>query len=185
VHATHLVPAEIDALAASGATVGLCPITEANLGDGLFPFDAFQRAGGVFGIGTDSNILISLTEELRLLEYGQRLKFAARNIAAALAGAATGRTLFDAALVGGGRAQGAAAGLAVGCAADVVCPDADHPSLLSRARDSLLDSLIFAGGAGVISAVWRAGCQVVRDGRHVERPAIIAAYRASLARLLA
>jgi len=185
VHATHLVPVEINALAASGATAGLCPITEANLGDGLFPLDAFQRAGGCFGIGTDSNILISLTEELRLLEYGQRLKFEARNVGAFASGSATGRTLFEAALVGGARALGKATGLAVGCAADVVCLDADHPSLLSRLRDSLLDSLIFAGSVGAIASVWRAGRQVVRDGRHVERPAIMAAYRASLGKLLA
>ena len=107
VHATHVTPDEIRRMAASEAVVGLCPITEANLGDGIFPADEFLEAGGRIGIGSDSNVLIDMTEELRLLEYGQRLARRARNVLASEATRSTGRRLLEAALTGGAQALGA------------------------------------------------------------------------------
>ncbi len=185
VHATHITEAETVALARSGAVAGLCPVTEANLGDGLFPAAAFRDAGGVFGVGTDSNVRIGLAEELRLLEYGQRLQVKARNVMSAGAGQSTGRALFDGTLVGGAQALGAESGLAVGMPADIVALDPDHPALIARGGDALLDSLIFAGGAALISAVWRGGVKLVADGVHRERAAVSARYRKTLERLLA
>ena len=178
VHATHVDPGEVAGIARSGAVVGLCPITEANLGDGLFPAGALLDAGGGFGIGSDSNVRIDAAEELRLLEYGQRLAHRQRNVLAR-DGRSTGRTLFDHALLGGAQALGApAAGLAVGVAADIVAlaPDAEGAS-----GDALLDRWIFARGG--IDSVWRAGRLVVREGRHVARDAIAARYRETLRRL--
>jgi formiminoglutamate deiminase len=122
VHATHVTSDEVAALARSRAVAGLCPITEANLGDGLFPAASFQSQGGVYAVGSDSNVLISLSEELRLLEYGQRLRNGARNVLADAPGRSTGRTLFDDVLRGGTQGAGARgmSGLAAGAPADIV-----------------------------------------------------------------
>ena len=187
VHATHMSGEESRQLAASGAIAGLCPITEADLGDGLFPAIAWREAGGAWGVGSDSNVLIDMAGELRLLEQGQRLHARARNVLAAGTGRSTGRTLFDEALHGGARALGVGdnAGLTAGAAADVVSLDPRHPSLIGREGDEWLDSLIFAGGKGTIGDVWRAGRKVVAEGRHVGRAAIVARYRDTLSRLLA
>ncbi len=185
VHATHMTGAETLALARSGAVAGLCPVTEANLGDGLFPAAAFRDAGGAFGVGTDSNVQIGLAEELRLLEYGQRLHVKARNVMSGGAGQSTGRSLFDTALAGGAQALGAESGLAVGAPADIVALDPSHPALIARGGDAILDSFIFAGGNGLISSVWRNGCKVVADGLHRDRAAVAARYRRTLERLLA
>jgi len=181
VHATHMTRAETRALAGSGAVAGLCPITEANLGDGLFPATTFK---GAFGVGSDSNVLISLAEDLRLLEYGQRLKRRMRNVMAGRPDASTGRRLFAAALAGGAQALGVAGGLAAGAPADIVSLEADHPALIARAGDDILDSFVFAGGAP-ISGVWRAGRRLVTDGRHHRRGPVAARYRRTLERLLA
>lgn len=187
VHATHITVDECARLAASGAVAGLCPITEANLGDGLFPAEAFLAAGGRYGIGSDSNVLIDAAEELRLLEYGQRLHRRRRNVLTAATGGSCGAALFSAALAGGAQALGTEAGLAEGCSADIVSLDASHPSLCGRGGDSLLDSWIFAAGrgatGGAIDCVWRRGQRVVTGGRHHAREAIAARYRAALARL--
>src|SRR5690606_9105062 len=110
VHATHVTPQETARIAASQAVVGLCPITEANLGDGLFPAPDFVAAGGRFGVGSDSNVLIDAAEELRLLEYGQRLARRTRNVMARDAGGSTGGDLYRAALAGGGQALGVEGG---------------------------------------------------------------------------
>jgi formiminoglutamate deiminase len=182
VHATHMTPAETAALGQSGAVAGLCPITEANLGDGLFPAATFK---GPFGVGSDSNVLISLAEELRLLEYGQRLKRRVRNVMAENAEASTGRRLFDTALAGGAQALGMNGGLRVGAPADIISLDADQPALIARAGDDVIDSFVFAGGSGLISAVWRAGRRLVTDGVHHRRAEIAARYRRTLERLLA
>jgi formiminoglutamate deiminase len=182
VHATHMTPAEVAGLADSGAVAGLCPITEANLGDGLFPLVDFIAAGGRFGIGTDSNVLISLAEEMRLLEYGQRLQHRGRNIAPTAAGQSTGGVLFRAALAGGGLASGETSELVVGGWADLVSLGGAHPSLVARSGDHWLDSLIFAGGA--IDEVWRAGHRLVEGGRHYRRDPIAASYRDALRRIL-
>lgn len=185
VHATHVTADEVRGIADSDAIVGLCPITEANLGDGIFPAAAFQGAGGRFGIGSDSNVLIDATEELRLLEYGQRLSLRARSVLAGGAGRATGATLYAAAVAGGAQALGVADGLREGAAFDAIAPHLAHPSLAHRSGDALLDALVFAAGRGGIDRVWRAGACVVRGGRHVAREAIAARYRTVLARLLA
>ena len=184
VHATHITPAESAALAASGAVTGLCPITEANLGDGLFPAPGYLSAGGHYGIGSDSNVLIDAAEELRWLEYGQRLSGQARNLFAATPGSSTGGALLRGALAGGARALGAAAELAVGRSADFITLDPHHPSLTGARGDGWLDGWIFAAGRAGIDSVWRRGQRVVAAGQHVARPAITARYRRTLARLL-
>jgi formiminoglutamate deiminase len=183
VHATHVDKAELTAIAASGAVVGLCPITEANLGDGIFPLGEFLKRAGRIGIGSDSNVYISAAEELRLLEYAQRLNQRARNVAASDA-ASTGRFSFDAALAGGAQALGVKSGLDVGAAADIMTLDAGHAALACRTGDSLLDAYVFAGSAGIIGDVWRGGEKLVSNGRHVRKDGIIARYRKTLGRLL-
>lgn len=185
VHATHMTEAETDRLAASGAVAGLCPITEANLGDGLFPATRFAMAGGSFGIGSDSNVLIDATEELRLLEYGQRLAARGRNLVAGGEGRSTGAVLYRAALAGGARALGAPAGLAEGAPADIVSLRADHPSLVGRGGDALIDALVFAAGRPAIDCVWRRGARLVSAGRHRDRDAVAQRYSATLKQLLA
>jgi formiminoglutamate deiminase len=185
VHATHVTEAEITGIAQSGAVVGLCPITEANLGDGLFPAAPFLKAGGRFGVGSDSNVRIDATEELRLLEYGQRLAARGRNLFAGGAGRSTGADLFAGALAGGAQALGVESGLRVGAAFDAVSLDLAHPSVANRSPQALLDGLIFAAGERGIDAVWRRGEQVVEGGRHRRRAAIAQRYAATLARLLA
>ncbi|TBW41043.1 formimidoylglutamate deiminase [Siculibacillus lacustris] len=180
VHATHVTPGEIARMAGSGAVVGLCPITEADLGDGIFPATDFAAAGGRFGVGSDSNVLISLPQELRLLEQSQRLRDRARNRLADGA-RSTGRILFDTAAAGGARALGLETGrLAIGARADVVVLDADHPALAGRHDDAALDSWIFAAASNPVRDVWVAGRQVVADGRHHARAPIEARGRAAL-----
>ncbi len=179
VHATHLDEAETARLAASGATAGLCPITEANLGDGLFPAVDYLAKGGVFGIGSDSNVLIDLAEELRLLEYGQRLALRRRGVLG------SGAELFRGAQAGGARALGeACTGLEVGASADIVALAAGHPALVGKQGGALLDGWIFAARGGAVDTVWRRGVKVVEAGRHVRGEVIAARYRATLARVL-
>ena len=186
VHATHVTPEETRRMAASGAVVGLCPITEANLGDGLFPALDYLDAGGRFGVGSDSNVLIDAAEELRLLEYGQRLARRTRNVMATQAGRSTGGDLYRAALAGGAQALGVnGAGLSVGAPADIVSLDASHPALIGRDGDAVLDSFVFAARRDVIDGVWRAGRKVVSNGRHHRRDEITARYRQALEKVLA
>jgi formiminoglutamate deiminase len=184
VHATHVTQAELARLARCGAVAGLCPITEANLGDGVFPADAYLRASGMLGIGSDSNVGIAASEELRLLEYGQRLSQRARNVLAAEP-RSTGRTLFEAAVAGGAQALGVVAGVQLGAPADLVALRPDHPSLLGRSGDAWLDSWIFARGHDAIEAVWSGGMKVVTDGRHHAREAVGTRYAHALGTLLA
>jgi formiminoglutamate deiminase len=184
VHATHMTAAETRGLAASGAVAGLCPVTEANLGDGLFPAADFLAAGGRYGVGSDSNVLIDASEELRLLEYGQRLATRSRNVMAP-AGGSTGAALYKAALSGGAKALGGVPALDVGAPADFVTLDGEHPALAARRGDALLDGYIFAAGRGAIDTVWRRGKKLVEGGRHVARERIAARYRRTLADLLA
>lgn len=144
VHATHMTDVETTRLAKTGAIAGLCPITEANLGDGIFPARAFLDAGGVYGVGSDSNVLISLPEELRLLEYGQRLQHQARNVLAA-PGQSTGMALYDMAHRGGAQAGGVSPSqIAVGELADFHVLDGAHPSLDTKTGAQILDAWIFA-----------------------------------------
>jgi len=186
VHATHASPAELSAVAASGAVVGLCPITEANLGDGVFPTRAYVDAAGQWGIGTDSNVVVDAAGELRMLEYAQRLTHERRNVLGGRpAGISTGRALWQGALEGGRRAHAESSpALSVGTWADIVSLDVRHPALIGRRGDAVLDSLIFAARAGVVDCVWRAGRKVVTGGLHRERATLSARYRAVLEGLL-
>jgi formiminoglutamate deiminase len=184
VHATHVTDAERTALAASGAVAGLCPITEANLGDGIFPAAAYLGEGGVFGIGSDSNVLIDAAGELRLLDYGQRLSRQQRCVLGSAARPSVGGNLFAGALTGGNQALGVRGGLATGLAADIVSLDGRHPALADRRGDRLLDSWIFAARGG-IDCVWRRGTRLVEGGRHKQAAAIGDRFTKVLARLLA
>ncbi|MBB1251313.1 formimidoylglutamate deiminase [Rhizobium sp. G21] len=180
IHATHMTETETAGMARSGAVAGLCPITEANLGDGVFPAPRFLDQGGAFGIGSDSNILISVAEELRTLEYSQRLSLRARNVVAA-PGGSTGRRLFDSALSGGSKALASNASLAIGETADIVSLDLSEASHLQD--DQILDHWIFAGRLSV-DKVWTAGVKRVEGGRHVQREAISTRFHKAMARLL-
>ncbi len=185
VHATHMTPSEIQALAASAATAGLCPTTEANLGDGLFPAKAYFDIGGMFGIGSDSHIGVSVAEELRWLEYGQRIDRGQRNVLSGGAGCGTGKWLYCQAAVGGARALAQPMGqIATGLRADIVVLDSDNPSLYARIGDSLLDSFVFAGHSSPIREVLVGGRRVIADGHHSNEENIERNYRAALARLL-
>lgn len=185
VHATHMTSEETRRLAASGAVAGLCPITEANLGDGLFPAEDFLAHGGILGIGSDSNVRIDAAEEMRWLEYGQRLHRRRRNVLSPGPGRSTGGTLYSAVLAGGSRALGAPAALEAGASADIVILDAQRPGLLGRSRDAILDAFIFSGGGGLLKEVWRAGVRVVAEGRHSHRDRIEKRYRSAMDRLIA
>ena len=165
---------------------GLCPITEGNLGDGTFNGPDYSAAGGRLGIGSDSNVLVSLPGELRQLEYSQRLLHRARNVMATPARQSTGRALFEAALSGGAAALGTpGAGLRRGEWADCVSLDGAHPALAGRGGDTALDSWIFAGRGSLVDAVWSRGRKVVSNGCHHRRAAIRARFAATMARLLA
>ncbi|KRA35220.1 N-formimino-L-glutamate deiminase [Rhodanobacter sp. Root627] len=184
VHATHLTAAETTQLARSGAVAGLCPTTEANLGDGLFPLAAFQDAGGTLGIGSDSHISISPVEELRWLEYGQRVVTRHRNVAARQPGDSVAETLWRAALRGGAQASGFAAGeLREGARADLIVLDETSPLLAGRDARALLDSFIFAGNTPLVRDVLVGGCWQVRGFRHRDEERIAARYRRTVARL--
>lgn len=183
VHATQMTQAETRALAQSGAVAGLCPVTEANLGDGIFPGPEFRAAGGRYGIGTDSNVNIAVAEELRLLEYGQRLRDRARSVLAD-GGHSTGETLYQEALAGGAQALGRdSGGIALGKLADLVTLDLSHPALCGLSSAQMLDGWIFAGNTALVRHVWSAGREVVQDGRHKSRDAILARYRNCRGRL--
>ncbi|MGX9116171.1 formimidoylglutamate deiminase [Mesorhizobium sp. BHbsci] len=176
IHATHMTETETAAMAKSGAIAGLCPITEANLGDGTFAAPLFKQHGGRFGVGSDSNVLIGLPDELRQLEYSQRLAHRARNVLA-VAGGSTGRALFDAALDGGSAALGAGLSrIAAGAPADFVSLDGNHPSLAGKTGDAVLDAWIFANGTKV-DCVWVHGKKLVSSGRHARRDAIAERFR--------
>ncbi|WP_416409508.1 formimidoylglutamate deiminase [Agrobacterium rosae] len=180
IHATHMTEDETRRVAQSGAVAGLCPITEANLGDGVFPAPSFLAEGGRYGIGSDSNILTSVAQELRMLEYSQRLALRARNVVAD-AGGSTGRKLFEQARLGGNAALQAKSGLIEGGGADIVSLDTSAVPYLSE--DQLLDHWIFAGGVAV-DAVWSAGRKQVQAGRHIHRAEISGRFNAAMADLL-
>jgi formimidoylglutamate deiminase len=183
IHATHISRDESARLAASGAVAGLCPITEANLGDGIFEAARFLGAGGRLGIGSDSNVRVALAEELRTLEYGQRLRDQKRN-RIARPGTSSGRYLFDAARRGGAQALGSGSGaIAPGLVADIVVLDDTNPALVGRAGDRILDAWIFAGGEGVVGDVFVAGAHVVSGGRHRNRDRLYRRFAATLKRL--
>jgi formiminoglutamate deiminase len=184
VHATHMTRSETKRLAASGVVAGLCPITEANLGDGIFPSTDYLVESGTFGLGTDSNVQIGAADELRGLEYAQRLSVRARNVLSREPGQSTGRTMFDGALEGGARALGVPVwGLREGASADLISFDLTTARLAGRRENSVLDSWIFAGGG--IDCVWRRGHKVVAGGRHHNREVVRERYSRVIERLLA
>jgi formimidoylglutamate deiminase len=184
VHATHLTEAETVQLARSGAVAGLCPTTEANLGDGLFPLAAYRDAGGTLGIGSDSHISISPVEELRWLEYGQRLSTRHRNIAARHEGESVGETLWRAALRGGTQASGLPVGaLQPGARADLIVLDDSSPLLAARDERAVLDSFLFAGNTPLVRDVMVGGRWQVRGFQHRDEARIAARYRATVAAL--
>lgn len=185
VHATHTTEEETRAMAATGAVAGLCPMTEANLGDGIFNAPTFCSAGGAFGVGTDSNVLIGAADELRQLEYSQRLKLRARNVMATLRASSSGRALFEGALTGGAQALGVAGGLAAGLAADIISLDANNLALAGRSGDAILDGWIFASRRSAVDCVWTSGRRVVTNGRHHQAESVAAGFRRRLEGLLA
>jgi formimidoylglutamate deiminase len=178
--------AEIPALAASGAAAGLCPTTEANLGDGIFPAAPYLEAGGIFGIGSDSHIAVDWRSELRLLEYGQRLLRHERNVLAGSGQPWVADRLFDAAAAGGAQAGGRATGwLAPGRRADFMVLDANHPALAGRPPQAWLSGVVFGETGGTpIRDVYVGGVQRVAEGRHADEERARADYLCALNELL-
>lgn len=186
VHATHLDDGEVDCLARSGAVVGLCPTTEANLGDGIFAGARYLGRGGRLGIGSDSNVCVDPFEELRVLEYSQRLSHQQRNVLVRGPGSSVGRTLFTAALHGGAQAAGQPTSeLAVGRRADLVVLDGQDPSLADLDDDTLLDAAVLGPGRALVRDVLIGGRWVVRDRHHRHAATSRERYRAVMRRLRA
>lgn len=184
IHATHLTESERQRLAHSGAVAGLCPATEANLGDGIFPAVDFMADGGTFGVGTDSHVATSVAEELRLLEYGQRLRDRRRNRLATGPGASIGRTIFDAAHKGGAQAAGQkTAGITVGARADFVVLDGSNPYIAAATDNQILDRWLFALGGETVRDVMVAGAWKIRNGRHDREDDIDRAFARVLMKL--
>ena len=185
VHATHMETGETLRLARSRAVAGLCPLTEANLGDGIFRAGEFLSGGGRFGVGSDSNIAIGAAAELRQLEYSQRLSQRARNVLAAHEGQSTGRRLYEGALAGGAQALGRRIGsIEGGRRADIVVLAAEHPDVAGRGDDSWLDTYVFVAGAKLVRTVLVGGATVVSDGRHRVHAAIAERYRKVVTQLI-
>jgi formimidoylglutamate deiminase len=186
VHATHLDDAERLALALSDATVGVCPTTEANLGDGLFPADSFLAARGVLGIGSDSQIEIDPAAELRMLEYGQRMRREQRAVLSGTTRAAqhVGRFLWETACAGGARALAQPVGALVpGRRADVVVIDAEVDRMVGHRLDTALDALVFSAGTRAVRDVYVAGKKVIDAGRHHAEDEIRAGFRRAMRKL--
>jgi formimidoylglutamate deiminase len=176
IHATHMDESETRDLARSGAVAGLCPITEGNLGDGIFNAAGYIRAGGRYGVGTDSNVLIGVAAELRQLEYAQRLRERARNVCAP-PGASSGRTMLEAIWSGGAQALQRKAGrLAPGAVADILTFRVDDPTLAGKVDDQIIDAWVFSVGNPLVDCVWSGGLKVVAGGRHVFRDEIAAQF---------
>ena len=186
VHATHLTEAETRAMAQSGAVAGLCPTTEANLGDGIFALPEYRAAGGRYGIGSDSHVSRNPFEELRLLEYVQRLVQRRRNITAGGISQAVGTTLWLEAAAGGAQALGRAMGtLATGQRADFVVLDGERPDLAGRSGDILANAAVFSGSEGLVRDVMVGGRWQVREGRHLLETSASSDYITAVKELLA
>lgn len=180
VHATHVMVEEVTGLAKSGATVVLCPTTEANLGDGIFPFKDYSGAGGSFAIGSDSQVSIDPREELRLLEYGQRLISGKR----AIAGVHPGAALWTGAAAGGAAAMGyEKSGIQVGAPAHIAVLDDNSAALIGGAGDQILDALVFAGQPTPVRDVMVSGAWRVRDFHHPKETAVRARFNKAVKEL--
>ncbi len=185
VHATHASEDELRELARTGATVALCPTTEANLGDGLFRVEAYLREGGVFAIGSDSHISLAPAEELRWLEYQARVARRERNVLAGPEDGSLGAALWRRACVGGARASARRIGaLEAGCRADLVVLDLNSPSFVGRVEDTIMDTFVFAAAGNVVRDVMVGGRWLVQEGRHFAETAIAAGYRRAIAKLV-
>ncbi|MCC9624491.1 formimidoylglutamate deiminase [Thalassospira sp. MA62] len=177
IHCTQMQEHETLSLAKTSAVAGLCPITESSLGDGTFDGVRYLNANGIIGIGSDSNIRISLSEELRTLEYSQRLRDNSR-AALATSEKSTARRIYDAAAKGGAQAAGRDSGrIEVGALADLMALDGSAVDLIGRTGDTILDTYIFAGDDRMVRDVWSAGRHVVKDGFHKDHDAITNRYR--------
>jgi formimidoylglutamate deiminase len=186
VHATHMTDEETRALAASGAVAGLCPTTEGNLGDGVFPLAEYRASSGRYGIGGDSHVSRDPAEELRLLEYVQRITRRQRNVATGEKTPAVGTTLWLEAAAGGAQALGRRMGsIAPGMRADLVVLDPEHVDLQGRSGDAIANALVFAGSHGMVRDVMVAGRWVVKGKRHAKARTASAAYKRALKTLLA
>jgi formimidoylglutamate deiminase len=185
VHATHLVEDEIRGLAKSGAVAGLCPTTEGNLGDGIFPLLAYRAAGGRYGIGGDSHVSRNPAEELRLLEYFQRVSTRKRNLVTTQTNTAVGTTLWLEAAAGGAQALGRRMGaLTPGMRADLVVLDGEHPDLAGRSGDAATNALVFSGSSDLVRDVMVGGRWVVQQKHHAAEDAAASRYREVLRVLL-
>ena len=176
IHCTQMKPHEIRGLAKSGAIAGLCPITEANLGDGIFEGVRWLDSGGAIAIGSDSNIRISLSEELRTLENSQRLRDHSR---AALASdeKSSGRRIFDEIVAGGASAAGRKTGkISVGYWADLLALDSNAINLAGHEDDTILDSFVFASDDRLVKDVWSAGRHLIKNGRHIKSELLVNTY---------
>ncbi|MFZ6747036.1 formimidoylglutamate deiminase [Undibacterium sp. JH2W] len=177
VHATHLNKAEVQGMAASGAVAGICTTTEGNLGDGFFDLPDYLAAGGRFGVGSDSHVSQSPVEELRWLEYGQRLRLQGRNIASMPGQRKVGDFLYQAALQGGAQASGRKLGqLSVGYRADIVVLDDQHPNLADVDSADVLNTWIFAGNDNLVRDVYVGGQKIVQAGKHKNQTEIQLSY---------
>lgn len=178
IHATHMTEDETRRLASSGVVTGLCPTTEANLGDGIFPLLKYLEHGGVFAIGSDSHVSVSPVEELRWLEYGQRLVRHERTLVRSAEIPSVGAALYDRALTGGAQALGRGTGaIEVGSPADLLVLDTHVPCLDGKLRDHILDAMIFAGNENPVRDVMVGGRWVVRDRHHKRQERIFERYR--------
>jgi formimidoylglutamate deiminase len=184
VHATHATPKELERIAATGAVVGLCPTTEANLGDGIFPMEALLAAGGSFAIGSDSHVSLSPIEELRWLEYQARLARRQRGVLTA-DGRSGGALLWRGACTAGARVTGRPVGeLAVGKRADIVVLDLSSPLFAARSDVSIIDTFVFSGTSESVRDVMVGGRWLVQDRRHFAETAVVAGYRRALQKML-
>ncbi len=184
IHCTQSTPDETIALAQSRAVAGLCPITESSLGDGIFDGNRFVEANGAFGVGSDSNVRISLAEELRTLEYSQRLRDKGRAMLASKE-KSTGRALYESVCAGGAQAAGRKTGrIKPGMLGDLVALDMTSPHMVGRKGDQLLDSFVFAGDSSLVTDVWSAGRHMVQEGKHLRRDAIIDSYFDTISELM-
>lgn len=184
VHATHLNQEEISMIASSGAVVGLCPTTEANLGDGLFPLKQYMSEGGSIAVGSDSHISVSVAEELRLLEYGQRLKYKRRNIAVSDKEIHTGPSLYKKCLRGGAKASGFENGaIEVGKRADIIMLDKNSSLLVGTPEKNIIDRFIFSGNVNPVQHVIVGGQMVIKDYKHVNEEQINTEFATTMKRL--
>ncbi len=184
IHATHMNENETANMASSGCVAGLCPTTEANLGDGFFNAPEYFAQQGCWAIGSDSHISIDPVEELRWLEYGMRLQTRGRNVLVSSTTANTGRNLLDGALMGGARACGRSIGsIAPGYRADFVVLDHEHPRLYGRSKDDLIDSWIFSGNSNLVRDVYIGGNKLIDNGYHADEDTVARNYRDALDQL--